>query len=173
MTFTSAVKPAPTGERPATHVFVASDPWSGERPRALVVCCSDGRWHAQVHEFIGRNVSDRPDLYSVPGGPAGLSVWSSSFDEAHVAEKSFRFLAEHHQLQAVWLIAHSECAYYHTKYHPHDAQFIVRRQFEDLKRSADTIRHWYPAIAVHQIFARRDDQRVLFETLDPAELRAD
>jgi hypothetical protein len=145
--------------------YVATTPWNGQRPGSLVVCCSDGRWHTQVEEFIRTIVSDRPDLYVVPGGPAGLTVWSSSLDEAHVAEKSFRFLAEQHQLHAVWLIAHADCAYYRTKYHPHNNEFIVRRQREDLRRAAETIRRWYPHITVHQIFARREESRVLFTPL--------
>jgi hypothetical protein len=145
--------------------FVAETPWSDQRPGALVVCCSDGRWHAQVQEFIRTFVSDRPDLFAVPGGPAGLSVWSSSFDEARVAEKTLRFLAEKHQLQSVWLIAHSDCAYYYAKYRPHDDEFIRRRQREDLKRAAELIGSWYPQIAIHQIFARRQGTRVLFTSL--------
>src|SRR5687768_2076034 len=124
--------------------FSAATPWSPQRPGALVVCCSDGRWHAQVQEFIRTFVDDRPDLYVVPGGPAGLSAWSSSIDEAHVAEKSFRFLAEQHQLETVWLIAHADCAYYRTKYQPHAAEFIMRRQWEDMKRAAEIIGRWYP-----------------------------
>src|SRR5688572_29555475 len=109
------------------NAYTAPTPWSDQRPGALVVCCSDGRWHTQVEEFMRTFVSDRPDLFAVPGGPAGLSVWSSSFDEARVAENNLRFLAEAHQLQSVWLIAHSDCAYYRNKYQPHNHEFIVRR----------------------------------------------
>lgn len=152
---------------PAANVFAAPTPWSGQRPGGLVVCCSDGRWHAQVEEFIRTFFPERPDLYVVPGGPAGLSAWSSSQDEARVAEKSFRFLAEAHQLQAVWLIAHADCAYYRAKYQPHDDAFIVRRQREDMKRVAETIGRWYPQIAVHPIFAHRQSDRVLFTALAP------
>ena len=154
-----------TNDTGKVREFTAATPWSEQRPGALVVCCSDGRWHAQVEEFIRTFVSDRPDLYVVPGGPAGLSVWSSSFDEAHVAERSFRFLAEQHQLQSVWLIAHAGCAYYRTKYHPHNNEFVIRRQREDVKRASETICRWYPRIAVHQIFARRQGDRVLFTSL--------
>jgi len=150
---------------PAASVFTAPTPWNGQRPGALVVCCSDGRWHTQVEEFIRTFVSERPDLYVVPGGPAGLSAWSSSQDEARVAEKSFRFLAEAHQLQSVWLIAHADCAYYRAKYHPHDDAFIVRRQREDMKRVAETIVRWYPQIAVRHIFAHHQDGRVLFTAI--------
>jgi hypothetical protein len=145
--------------------FTAATPWSPQRPGAMVVCCSDGRWHSQIEEFIRTFVSDRPDLYVVPGGPAGLSTWNSSFDEARAAEKSFRFLAEQHQLQAVWLIAHADCAYYRTKYQPHANDFIIRRQWEDMKRAAETIGRWYPQMAVHQIFARCQGDRVVFTAL--------
>jgi hypothetical protein len=151
-----------TKPKPPVSSFAAPTPWSDQRPGSLVVCCSDGRWHTQVEEFVREFVSDRPDLFAVPGGPAGLSVWSSSFDEAHVAERNFRFLAEQHQLQSVWLIAHGDCAYYRTKYHPHDHEFIVRRQLEDLNRGVETILRWYPHIVVHQIFAKRDGNRVVF-----------
>jgi hypothetical protein len=106
----------------------------------------------------------------VTGGPAGLTVWSSSLDEAHVAEQSFRFLAEQHQLHAVWLIAHADCAYYRAKYYPHDSAFIIRRQADDIRRAAETIQRWYPHINVYQIFAHRDDDRVLFTFLSNTEL---
>ena len=132
------------------------------------MCCSDGRWHAQLEEFLRKTVSDRADLYAVPGGPVALSVWSSSFDEANVAEKSFRFLVEHHDLRSVWLIAHADCAYYRHKYHPHDAQFQAKRQLDDLKRSRETILRWYPQLDVQQVFARLNQDRVVFSILKPA-----
>lgn len=145
--------------------FVATRAWNSARPQTLVVCCSDGRWHTQVEEFIRARGLERADLFAVPGGPAGLSVWSSSFDESRVAEKSLRFLAEHHDLQAVWLIAHADCAYYRQKFQPHDSKFILGRQLEDLRRAADTIHRWYPAIAVQLVFAKRHAEQVVFETL--------
>jgi carbonic anhydrase len=151
---------------PAARVFTAPTPWSGQRPGALVVCCSDGRWHTQVEEFIRTFVSERPDLYVVPGGPAGLSTWSSSFDEARVAERSLHFLAEAHELESVWLIAHADCAYYRMKLQPHDGAFIVRRQLEDMQRAAEAIVRWYPRITVHRIFAHLRDGRVLFTQID-------
>jgi len=160
------MKPA-TANSAATAVFTAPTPWDGRRPGALVVCCSDGRWHAQVEEFTRTLVSERPDLYVVPGGPAGLSTWSSSLDEARVAEKSLRFLAEAHELESVWLIAHADCAYYRTRLHPHNGAFIIRRQLEDMQRAAETIGRWYPRITVHRIFAHLQDDRVLFKTIAP------
>lgn len=150
----------PRGDR-----FVARHAWSPARPETLVVCCSDGRWHAQVEEFVRDQVSDRADLYAVPGGPAGFNLWASSFDEARVTEKAFRFLADHHTLESVWLIAHQDCAYYRSKYGPLDESFILRRQREDLDRAADLISRWYPKLLVRKVFASVEGGRVVFTTL--------
>jgi hypothetical protein len=147
------------------QLFVAQQPWATTRPETLVICCSDGRWHAQVEEFIHHEVSERADLYSVPGGPAELNLWSSSFDEAKVAEKAFRFLAEHHELESVWLIAHQDCAYYKTKYGPLDPQYIFHRQREDVKRASERIMSWYPTLRVRAVYASIDGGRVVFRSL--------
>src|SRR2546423_197816 len=113
--------------------FVATDRWNPERPETLVVCCSDGRWHLQMHEFIHQQIGTRPDLYAVPGGPAGFSMWRSIFEEGRGLEQAFHFLAAHHNLNATWLIAHQNCAYYLQKYKgTRDAAFIEQRQLEDL-----------------------------------------
>jgi hypothetical protein len=146
-------------------LFVARQPWVPTRPETLVVCCSDGRWHAQVEEFIHHEISERADLYAVPGGPAELNLWSSSFDEAKVAEKAFRFLAEHHELEAVWLIAHQDCAYYKTKYGPLDPKYIFKRQREDVRRAAERILSWYPNLRVRSVYASIEAGQVVFRNL--------
>ncbi len=145
--------------------FVAERPWSDDRPETLVVCCSDGRWHGQVEEFVRGQVSERADMYALPGGPAGFNLWSSSFDEAKVAERAFRFLAEHHELESVWLLAHQDCAYYRARYHPLDEQFVLRRQLEDLARAKDLISQWSPNLLVRRVFVARENGRVVFTTI--------
>lgn len=145
--------------------FVAQTPWSVARPETLVVCCSDGRWHEHVEEFVRDQVSERPDMYAVPGGAAGFNVWSSSFDESKVTEKAFRFLADRHALEGVWLVAHQDCAYYQAKYGPLDETYIYRRQREDLGRAADMIRRWYPRLIVRKVYASVKQGRVVFTTL--------
>jgi hypothetical protein len=147
------------------QVFIATTPWSSTRPETLVVCCSDGRWHQQVEEFIREQVSQRADMYAVPGGPAGFSLWSSSFDESKVTEKAFRFLADHHALEAVWLMAHQDCAYYRTKYGPLDEGYIFRRQREDLDRATEMILRWYPNLLVRKVYVSLQHGRVSFATL--------
>jgi hypothetical protein len=150
---------------PGGDQFVAREPWNPARPETLVVCCSDGRWHEQVEEFVRDQVSERADMYAVPGGPAGFSLWSSSFDEAKVSEKAFRFLADHHALESVWLIAHQDCAYYRAKYGPLDEPFVLRRQREDLDRARDLISRWYPKLLVKKVFVSLESGLVVFTTL--------
>jgi hypothetical protein len=73
-----------------TESYRARQAWSEDRPETLVVCCSDGRVHAQITEYVRHAVSERPDLFAVPGGPACIDPWTSSFDEARVFEQSMR-----------------------------------------------------------------------------------
>jgi hypothetical protein len=72
--------------------------WTPQRPETLVVCCSDGRWHAPIVEFVDHEVSDRADLYAVPGGPAAFDPWNSSFEETRVLQRAFQLFEEHHAL---------------------------------------------------------------------------
>jgi hypothetical protein len=142
--------------------FEAATPWSADRPETLVVCCSDGRWHAQVEEFVRAEVSERPDLYALPGGAAAFDPWSSSFEQARVLEESFRLLAKYHDLRSVWLIAHENCAYYYAQHGQLDPGAMLRRQCDDLERACGVLRDWHPRLTVRKIYAALEDQRVVF-----------
>ena len=147
--------------------FTAAAPWQAERPETLVLCCSDGRWHAQIEEYVQHQISARADMYVVPGGPAGLSLWSASFEESRGMEKAFHFLATHHELKSAWLIGHENCAYYQTKYaSTHDQNFILRRQFEDLERARLTIMGWQGDLIVKKVFASLQSGRVVFQVIE-------
>src|SRR5579863_7069485 len=132
------------GDLLLAELFSAEMPFDAERPDTLAVFCSDGRWQAQIEEFVSKHCSQRADLYVVPGGPAGFNPWGSTLSEAKAAENAVRFLREHHQLESAWLIAHEGCAYYRNKYGPLDARYLVQRQFDDLDRARDTILNWFP-----------------------------
>lgn len=150
--------------------FRAPTPWSPDRPETLVVCCSDGRWHAQLVEFVHHEVSDRADLYAVPGGPAVLDPWNSTFDEARVFEQSMRLFAEHHDIRHVWLIAHEGCAWYRVR-HPHlDAAAVHRRQLEDLRRGKELLLERYRAYDVRLILASHEGDTVVFGDCSAAAL---
>jgi hypothetical protein len=146
--------------------YTAHMPWSPERPETLVVCCSDGRWHGHVDEFVHHEVSERADLYAVPGGPACIDPWNSTFDEARVFESAMRILITYHDLKAVWLIAHEGCAYYLGR-HPHiDEQARRRRQEEDMQRARQVLVERYPQLAVRRVYVSKHGRDVEFTTLD-------
>jgi hypothetical protein len=143
--------------------FVAPTPWSADRPHALVVCCSDGRWHAQMMEFIRARISERADLYAVPGGPVVLDPWASTFDEARAFDQALRLFEKHHDLQSFWLIAHEGCAYYREK-HPHfEPDALRRRQVEDLDRARKRLLDRASELDVRPIFASKNGDEVVFE----------
>ncbi len=150
----------PTSGQPQR--FVATAAWSAERPEALVICCSDGRWHGQIEEFVRSQVSERADLMTLPGGPAMLNRWTSSVEEARVAEQALAFLCRHHELSSAWLIAHQDCAYYATKYSPLDQAYQFRRQMEDLDKGAEILRRLQPNLAIHLVFSAREGDQVVF-----------
>jgi hypothetical protein len=140
--------------------------WSPDRPQTLVVCCSDGRWHAPIVEFVDHEVSDRADLYAVPGGPASFDPWNSSFEEARVLHKAFHLFEEHHDLRSVWLIQHQGCAYYRVKYPGQAEAEITERQLRDLKSAAHGIRARNPKFDVRAIMATLAGTQALFTTID-------
>ena len=148
-----------------TETFIATEPWRPARPETLVVCCSDGRWHAQVEEFVRTQVSNRADVYAVPGGPASFYWWNASFEDARVLERAFRFLAEHHQFRSIWLIAHEDCAYYKAHCGYLDANQLRARQEEDLERARMIIMGWFPRLQVRKVYASRQEELVVFTTL--------
>lgn len=145
--------------------FVSTIPWSSARPDTLVVCCSDGRWHANVEEFIQAQVSHRADLYAVPGGAVAFDWWISSMEESRATELSFRFLADNHGLSDVWLIAHEACAWYANRYPHKDVNALRQCQLDDLARSRDRIHEWYPRILVHRVYASLEGGKVQFRLL--------
>lgn len=151
-------------------------PWSAERPKVLVVCCSDGRWHAQMVDFVQSEICDRPDMYAVPGGPVAVDPWASSFEEARVLQSALELFVAYHDLHEVWLVAHQGCAYYRQR-HPNSSDEELRqRQTEDLERARKILRERYPTLLVRLVFAGRQDDRVLFTPIDmqqPVERRVE
>ncbi|MCY2960543.1 MAG: hypothetical protein NTY35_10300 [Planctomycetota bacterium] len=149
------------------NAFVARQPWDPTRPQVLVVCCSDGRFHAPIVEFVDNQVSDRADMLAVPGGPAILDPWNSSFDEARVFESALRLFLEHHDLRQAWLIAHENCSYYRIKHPGLDPRALEQRQRQDLRRGAEVLRERAARLEPQLRYARLVDGRVRFEEVEP------
>ena len=144
----------------------SAKPWSAERPQTLLVCCSDGRYHPHLEEFALQRVSERPDLIALPGGPAAVDAWTSSFDHARVFAESFDLLLASHDLRSVWLVAHEGCSYYRHKHPGLDAAGLAQRQHADLAKARALLLERRPGIAVHRVYARVSGGRVFFDELD-------
>lgn len=146
--------------------YVSRSIWTPDRPETLVVCCSDGRWHAPIVDFVDHEVSDRADLFAVPGGPAALDPWNSSFDEARVFDSALRLFEEHHDLRHVWLIQHEGCSYYRVKHPGQSSSAVKERQIADLRRGAEILAARSPKLAVRAIFATLEGANAVFTTID-------
>lgn len=148
------------------HTFDATEPWNPKRPQVLVVCCSDGRFHAPIVEFIRERVCDRADLVALPGGPAVMDPWNSSFDEARVFDSALHLFLGAHDLSQACLIAHQGCAYYLEKHPGLDPAAMEERQKRDLQRGAQLLREKAPHLVPSLRFARIVDGHVRFEVVE-------
>jgi hypothetical protein len=147
------------------EAFISTSPWSSDRPETLVVCCSDGRFHIHIEEFVRERVSERPDLFVVPGGPAAVDPWASSFGHAHVFEEALRLFSSAHEIRSIWLIAHEGCAFYLKKHGRIGEEELRRRQIEDLRHARERIlREWRYEVLL--IYARLEGGRVHLQEID-------
>jgi hypothetical protein len=81
--------------------------WKNRRLEALVVACSDGRFHDELDEFIRLHLAiccyDR--LY-VPGGGGALATGGVDFLRAQRLRSECKFLIRAHELERVVLFFH-------------------------------------------------------------------
>jgi hypothetical protein len=153
------------GSPPREGPFVSRVPWNPDRPRVLVVCCSDGRFHGPIADFVDHEVSDRADLVALPGGPAVVDPWNSSFDEARVFQASLALFEAHHDLGEAWLIAHEGCSYYRLRHPAASPAELEARQVADLRRASHLLRERASKLEVRLVYARVVDGRVAFTTV--------
>jgi hypothetical protein len=149
-----------------TELFKAKRAWKPDRPSTLVVCCSDGRWHGQIQEFVGAEVDERADMLVLPGGPVVVDPWNSSFDESRVFGTAMSILVQYHALDAVWLISHQDCAYYLVKHPELDEKGRLARQRADLLRAAQLLKERYDQLEMRCMHARLQDGAVVFEPVE-------
>jgi hypothetical protein len=130
-----------------------------------VICCSDGRYHPHFEEYVRTHVSERSDMLALPGGPAGVDGWLSTFDHERVLDQSLRLLFESHALTSVWLIAHEGCSFYRAKHGAISAKSLLERQWSDLAIVRRRLKQRWPAVEVHCLYASVREQRVVFESV--------
>jgi len=126
---------------PDGHVFQTANPWNAERPRVLVVACSDGRLQEPLDEFLGGalGVHSYDRLY-IPGGPGALSQAGYEYLRASGIVDELNFLIRAHLIERVLLIYHGPaedgpdeavCADYRRIYPARDADWIRAQQEAD------------------------------------------
>jgi hypothetical protein len=150
---------------PQSDPFVADEPWVQDRPETLVICCSDGRWHAQVEQFVRTAISQRADMYAVPGGPACLNARHGSA-LAETTQHALQFLVKQHRVETIWLISHENCAFYGSRYGAMSAEYADCCQREDMTRASGQLRQWFPEVAVRQVHASLNGGRVVFSWMN-------
>jgi hypothetical protein len=146
--------------------FESTIPFRSVRIHAAAVYCSDGRFGAQVDDFLrhtlGATLCDR---LAVPGGPASLRVDPGLPEDSRGILDQLTFLVRAHELQQVILIAHEPCAFYRERLGiPDHAQHS--RQLEDLRKSARVVGALAP-LKLTLCTARVVGGRVRFEAVSP------
>jgi hypothetical protein len=91
--------------------FLTKTPWQHQRPRALVVACSDGRLQQNLDEFLSEslNITQYDRLY-VPGGPGALVTSGLELLRPDQVRKEMLFLIAAHQIEEVVLVFHAPAA---------------------------------------------------------------
>ena len=154
--------------------FVSSRVWSKERPRILVVVCSDGRYQTCIDEFlIGHlHIANYDRLYA-PGGPGVLASSLHSFFRGDQFRQEMDFLIGAHGLEQAVLIFHGAsqdngpkeamCADYGRKLPYASIDEIEKQQEKDLVEVVRSIHKINAHLALKAYRAEvRSDFRVEF-----------
>ena len=153
--------------------------WSTNRPRTMVVACSDGRLQgatdAFLHAELGLAEFDR--LY-VPGGGGALSASDRDVFRAQQLRGECKYLVELHEVKQIVLLFHgpaadgpaeSVCADYRRKLPWASPDVLRQRQARDALELCSCAPSGPRMRASRSIGARSGrGRRSRFRTLDPA-----
>lgn len=120
--------------------------WAAQRPRTLVLACSDGRLDEAVDAFLTLKlgVAQYDRLY-VPGGPGALASGAFEFQRAQQQRRELAFLLTAHQVAQVVLLFHgaspdgpeeADCADYRRKLPGRGRAELERQQRRDAREVA-------------------------------------
>jgi hypothetical protein len=165
-------------------VYLSECRWSEERPRVLVVACSDGRLQEAVDDFLQNhlNILDYDRLYA-PGGPGALASGGFEFLRSDGFRRECTFLVEAHGVEEVILLfhgpappngpAHATCADYARKTPRLSPDQIASQQQADAADIVRTVFGRYTAGGTRSVRVRvfraevLPDRRVRFVDLAP------
>lgn len=155
-------------ENSFVEIFSSSIPWEEKRPTDLVVCCSDGRYHSHIENFVDRVLAlPQSDLLMIPGGPHAFQL-VSIYPKARWASKFFlEFLTKHHPISRIVLVGHENCFWYESILLGNiELNMLKKRQQQDLRNVSEIVRGICPGSKVELYFARPENKTVLFSKLD-------
>lgn len=85
--------------------------WSPQRPKALVIACSDGRLQEATDAFLAREFQiTRYDRFYVPGGGGALTSSGADANRATQMCAECRYLVDLHAVQRVIALFHGPAA---------------------------------------------------------------
>jgi hypothetical protein len=88
-------------------VYRGHGAWSPERPRILVVACSDGRLQEEVDRFLHHHLHIvRHDRLLLPGGPGALAYSGGEIARTAEHRRECLFLVRAHRVQRIVLLFH-------------------------------------------------------------------
>lgn len=134
-------QPAQTATE-GTHSFVTSEKWRVDRPRVLVVACSDGRLQFSIDHFLAAlNEHDYDRMY-MPGGSGALVAGGCEFLRAEHYRRDLFFLLSAHGTEELLLLCHgaavdgppeASCAHYRRLMPTATPEQIIEQQTIDVR----------------------------------------
>lgn len=126
--------------------------WTVDRPKVLVVACSDGRLQEVTDDFLSEKLGIvRYDRLYAPGGGGALAHTGRDFTRAQQMRTECRYLIELHQIERTILLFHGPaptgspdamCADYVRKLPQESVETLLKRQAEDAHELRLCARDW-------------------------------
>ncbi len=123
--------------------YTARSRWIGDRPRTLVVGCSDGRLQQAVDEFLHEHLGiAQYDRCYVPGGAGALTPGGLEFTRASQMRKECSFLIQAHGIERTILMFHGPapggpgdavCGDYRRRFPSKSVDELTERQNADAR----------------------------------------
>jgi len=130
--------------------FTSRQPWEKERPRILIIACSDGRYQQSLDDFLNHHLGiTHYDRLFAPGGPGALAPSTFSYFRGEQFRQESAFLIDAHNLEEIILIFHgpsekggpleATCADYRRKMHGARTGEIYQQQEKDLQEAVKAV----------------------------------
>lgn len=158
--------------------FASAHIWQKERPRILIIACSDGRYQQSLDEFLDNHLGiTHYDRLYAPGGPGALASSTFSYFRGEQFRKESAFLVDAHRLEEILFIFHgpvpkegpedATCADYRRKMLSATTQEIYRQQAADLQEAVKAVLKVNKDIRLRAFRAEvRADMRVQYVPLE-------